>query len=85
QGPAASPGAPVPAPPTWAAARQWPSDTVHALCTVLRSRGRSLGVVTFLRSGSRPAFERPDALYAEDVTARMAASLDLAECLHAEP
>ncbi|MFJ1600071.1 PAS domain-containing protein [Streptomyces sp. NPDC088261] len=66
------------APPTWALSRQWPADTVHALCTVLRSRGRSLGVVTFLRSASRPAFERPDAVYAEDVTLRVAASLDLA-------
>ncbi|MCA1219530.1 PAS domain-containing protein [Streptomyces sp. 8L] len=71
--------------PTWAAARQWPSDTVHALCTVLRSRGRSLGVVTFLRGGGRPAFERPDALYAEDVTVRMAAALDLARLLRQEP
>ncbi|WP_446038892.1 PAS domain-containing protein [Streptomyces sp. SID1121] len=65
------------APPTWALSRQWPADTVHALCTVLRSRGRSLGVVTFLRGASRPAFERPDAVYAEDVTLRVAASLDL--------
>ena len=34
-------------------ARQWPADAVHALCTVLRSRGRTLGVVTFLRGASR--------------------------------
>ncbi|WP_030898165.1 PAS domain-containing protein [Streptomyces sp. NRRL F-5126] len=67
--------------PTWAAARQWPTDTVHALCTVLRSRGRSLGVVTFLRGGSRSAFERSDAVYAEDVTIRVAAALDLARTL----
>jgi hypothetical protein len=83
QSPAAA--SPLPAPPTWAAARQWPSDTVHALCTVLRSRGRSLGVVTFLRTGGRPAFERPDAVYAEDVTVRMAAALDLARTLRREP
>jgi PAS domain S-box-containing protein len=76
--------APLQAPPSWSAARQWPSDTVHALCTVLRSRGRSIGVVTFLRSGSRPAFERPDALYAEDVAARIAAALDLARTLDAQ-
>lgn len=63
--------------PTWSVSRQWPPDAVHALCTVLRSRGRTLGVVTFLRGASRPSFERPDAVYAEDVTARMAASLDL--------
>ncbi|MFE4371477.1 PAS domain-containing protein [Streptomyces sp. NPDC056835] len=63
--------------PTWATSRQWPADSVHALCTVLRSRGRSLGVVTFLRGASRAAFERPDAVYAEDVTIRVAAALDL--------
>ncbi|MEV0034650.1 PAS domain-containing protein [Streptomyces sp. NPDC050804] len=67
--------------PTWATSRQWPPDSVHALCTVLRSRGRSLGVVTFLRGASRSAFERPDAVYAEDVTVRMAASLDLSRAL----
>lgn len=62
----------------WAAERQWPRDAVHALCTVLRSRGRTLGVVTFLRGGSRPAFERPDAMYAESVAVLTAAALDLA-------
>jgi PAS domain S-box-containing protein len=61
----------------WAAERQWPRDAVHALCTVLRSRGRTLGVVTFLRGASRPAFERPDAMYAESVAVLTAASLDL--------
>ncbi|MFI5756186.1 PAS domain-containing protein [Streptomyces sp. NPDC051569] len=81
-------GAPRPAPAasavpsaTWAASRQWPPDSVHALCTVLRSRGRSLGVVTFLRAASRAPFERPDAVYAEDVTIRMAGSLDLSRVL----
>ncbi|MEU9730746.1 PAS domain-containing protein [Streptomyces sp. NPDC048002] len=63
----------------WAQARQWPSDSVHALCAVLRSRGRTLGVVTFLRGGGRSAFERSDAVYAEDVAARIAAALDLAD------
>ncbi|MFC9507689.1 PAS domain-containing protein [Streptomyces sp. NPDC057002] len=62
----------------WAEARQWPSDAVHALCAVLRSRGRTLGVVTFLRGAGRSAFERSDAMYAEDVAVRIAASLDLA-------
>ncbi|MEV6422173.1 PAS domain-containing protein [Streptomyces sp. NPDC051662] len=77
--PAQAPGA-VPS-PAWATSRQWPPDSVHALCTVLRSRGRSLGVVTFLRAASRSAFERPDAVYAEDVTIRVAAALDLFDVL----
>lgn len=63
----------------WALARQWPPDAVHALCAVLRSRGRTLGVVTFLRAAGRGPFERTDAVYAEDVAVRMAAALDLAE------
>ncbi|GAA4808492.1 PAS domain-containing protein [Streptomyces ziwulingensis] len=63
----------------WAKARQWPPETVHALCAVLRSRGRTLGVVTFLRTSGRSAFERLDATYAEDVAARIAAALDLAD------
>ncbi|WP_328362580.1 PAS domain-containing protein [Streptomyces sp. NBC_00457] len=62
----------------WALARQWPADAVHALCAVLRSRGRTLGVVTFLRGAGRSAFERPDAAYAEDVAVRIAGALDLA-------
>ncbi|MFD8201157.1 PAS domain-containing protein [Streptomyces sp. NPDC003470] len=62
----------------WAETRQWPADTVHALCTVLRSRGRTLGVLTFLRGAGRNAFERPDAMYAEDVAVRIATTLDLA-------
>ncbi|PNG19527.1 PAS domain-containing protein [Streptomyces cahuitamycinicus] len=62
----------------WALARQWPADAVHALCAVLRSRGRTLGVVTFLRGAGRSAFERSDAMYAEDVAVRIAAALDLA-------
>lgn len=62
----------------WAMERQWPRDSVHALCAVLRSRGRTLGVVTFLRAGSRSAFERPDTLYAESVAVRVASAVDLA-------
>ncbi|BAC71569.1 diguanylate cyclase [Streptomyces avermitilis] len=62
----------------WAISRQWPGDAVHALCAVLRSRGRTLGVVTFLRGAGRSQFERADAVYAEDVAVRIAAALDLA-------
>ncbi|WP_043674098.1 PAS domain-containing protein [Streptomyces xylophagus] len=62
----------------WARVRQWPVDAVHALCAVLRSRGRTLGVVTFLRGGGRSQFERSDSIYAEDVAVRIAAALDLA-------
>jgi PAS domain S-box-containing protein len=62
----------------WAAERHWPRDAVHALCLPLRSRGRTVGAVTFLRAASRTAFERPDAVYAETVAVRVAASLDLA-------
>ncbi|GGV43444.1 PAS domain-containing protein [Streptomyces spectabilis] len=65
----------------WAAARQWPDSSVHALCAVLRSRGRTVGVVTFLRGGARTQFERADAVYAESVAARIAAALDLAATL----
>lgn len=65
----------------WAAERQWPPDAAHALCAVLRSRGRTLGVLTFLRGPSRPAFERPDAAYAESVAVRVAAAVDLARVL----
>jgi GAF domain-containing protein len=65
----------------WAVSRQWPADSVHALCTVVRSRGRTLGVVTFLRGASRTQFERADATYAEDVAVRVAASLDQAGVL----
>ncbi|MET9372802.1 PAS domain-containing protein [Streptomyces sp. NPDC002992] len=62
----------------WATERHWPRDAVHALCLPLRSRGRTVGAVTFLRAASRTAFERPDAVYAETVAVRVAASLDLA-------
>ncbi|WP_406708148.1 PAS domain-containing protein [Streptomyces halobius] len=62
----------------WAAARKWPDGTVHGLCVVLRSRGRTLGVATFLRAPSRRPFDRVDAAYAEEVAGRIAAALDLA-------
>ncbi|RVU21394.1 PAS domain S-box protein [Streptomyces antnestii] len=65
----------------WAEARQWPEGTVHALCAVLRSRARTLGVVTFLRGPSRTQFERADATYAESVAARIAGTIDLARVL----
>lgn len=65
----------------WAAARAWPEDVVHGLCSVLRSRGRTLGVVTFLRAAGRRPFDRADAVYAEDVAVRVAAAVDLADSL----
>ncbi|WP_392672006.1 PAS domain-containing protein [Streptomyces sp. LN785] len=66
---------------SWAADRRWPGDSVHALCAVLRSRGRTLGVVTFLRVAERSPFERPDAAYAESVAVRVAAAVDLSQVL----
>ncbi|NBM18987.1 PAS domain-containing protein [Streptomyces sp. GC420] len=69
--------------PQWARDRLWPEDTVHALCTVLRSRARTLGVMTFLRGPSREAFERAEAVYAESVAARVATALDAAQLLRA--
>ncbi|NSC22328.1 PAS domain-containing protein [Streptomyces albus subsp. chlorinus] len=62
----------------WARTRKWPQGTVHGLCSVLRCRGRSLGVVTFLRDGGRRPFDRQDADYAEQVAAYVAALVDLA-------
>jgi GAF domain-containing protein len=60
-----------------AAELRWPDGIVSGLCSVLRSRGRTLGVLTFLRGSGRPSFDRADAAYAEDVAARVAAALDL--------
>ncbi|MCA6092427.1 PAS domain-containing protein [Streptomyces sp. SCA3-4] len=62
----------------WAAARKWPDGTRHALATALRSRGRTVGVVTFLRGAARRPFDRADAVYAEDIATRVAAAIDLA-------
>lgn len=62
----------------WAADRRWPPGTVHGLATVLRSRGRTVGALTFLRGSGRRLFDRSDAAYAEDVAARVAMALDLA-------
>ncbi len=67
----------------WAAERRWPRDAAHALSTVLRSRGRTLGVLTFLRAANRAAFERPDTAYAETVAARVAGAVDLARAVRA--
>ncbi|MEC4016821.1 PAS domain-containing protein [Streptomyces sp. H27-D2] len=75
---AAAAAAPPADPGGWAAARKWPYGTVYGLCVVLRSRGRTLGVATFLRGPTRRAFDRSDAVYAEDVAVRVAAALDLA-------
>lgn len=65
----------------WAAERRWPPDAVHGLCTVLRSRGRTLGVLTFLRGAARRGFDRKDAAFAEDVAVRVAAAVDLVQRL----
>lgn len=65
-------------PQRWAQMRKWPDGTVYGLCTVLRSRGRTLGVATFLRGASRSVFDRSDAAYAEDIAVRLAAAVDLA-------
>ncbi|NJQ07942.1 GAF domain-containing protein, partial [Streptomyces lonarensis] len=62
----------------WAVAHRWPGDTMHALCVPLRSRGRVLGVVTFLRGSGRSGFDRADAAFAEDVALRVASAVDLA-------
>jgi hypothetical protein len=62
----------------WATARKWPEGTMHGLCAVLRSRGRTLGVATFLRGAGRRSFDRTDATYAEDIAVRIAAAIDLA-------
>jgi hypothetical protein len=63
----------------WAERRRWPGDAAHALCTVLRSRGRTVGVLTFLRGPARPAFERADAVYAESAAVLTASALDVAQ------
>ncbi|WP_253194895.1 PAS domain-containing protein [Streptomyces sp. MP131-18] len=61
----------------WAAEHRWPPEAEHALCVVLRSRARSLGVLTFLRGHGRRPFDRADAAYGEDVALRLAAAVDL--------
>jgi GAF domain-containing protein len=54
---------------------------MHGLCTVLRCRGRSLGVVTFLRDVGRRPFDREDADYAEQIATHIAVAVDLAGAL----
>ncbi|MEV1044435.1 PAS domain S-box protein [Streptomyces sp. NPDC049916] len=71
-------------PDGWATERRWPEDAAHALCAVLRSRGRTLGVLTFLRTANRAAFERQDTVYAETVAARVAGAVDLATVTRGE-
>ncbi|MEV6249341.1 PAS domain-containing protein [Streptomyces sp. NPDC051742] len=63
----------------WAEAHQWPGEAAHAVCVALRSRGRTLGVLTFLRDARRAPFERDDVVFAESVAARVAAALDLGD------
>ncbi|WP_425581314.1 PAS domain-containing protein [Streptomyces sodiiphilus] len=69
----------------WAVQHKWPTEAEHALCVVLRSRGRSLGVVTFLRGAGRPGFDRADAAYGEDVALRLAAAVDLSGATGSAP
>ncbi|MEU1277304.1 PAS domain-containing protein [Streptomyces sp. NPDC005805] len=59
----------------WARRRQWPAGSIHALCTVLRARGRTVGLLTLLRTTSRPAFTPQDAVYAESLAAVAAGAL----------
>jgi PAS domain S-box-containing protein len=61
---------------SWDAARRWPEGTEHGLCVVLRSRARTLGVLTFLRGPGRQEFDRNDAAFAEDVAIRVAAAVE---------
>ncbi|MCZ7414834.1 PAS domain-containing protein [Streptomyces sp. WMMC897] len=70
--------------PEWAAARSWPEGTAYGLCAALRSRGRTLGVVTFLRGPVRRNFDRADTVYAQDVAVRIAAAVDLAQAVRGE-
>ncbi|MEU7296193.1 PAS domain-containing protein [Streptomyces exfoliatus] len=63
----------------WAEAHQWPGEAAHAVCVALRSRGRTLGVLTFLRDARRTPFERDDVVFAESVATRVAAALDLGD------
>ncbi|MGA5197372.1 PAS domain-containing protein [Streptomyces exfoliatus] len=63
----------------WAEAHQWPGEAAHAVCVALRSRGRTLGVLTFLRDARRAPFERDDVVFAESVATRVAAALDLGD------
>ncbi|WP_377270714.1 PAS domain-containing protein [Peterkaempfera sp. SMS 1(5)a] len=62
---------------SWAVDRRWPAATLHGICTALRSRGRTVGVLTFLRGPGRRRFDRADLSYAEDIAARVAAAVDL--------
>ena len=75
----------VPHQDDWAELRRWPAGTVHGLCTALRSRGRTVGVLTFLRGASRHRFDRADTAYAEDIAARVAAAVDLAAATRVQP
>ncbi|MCX2968281.1 MULTISPECIES: PAS domain-containing protein [Streptomyces] len=70
--------------PEWAQARSWPEGTAYGMCTALRSRGRTLGVVTFLRGPARRGFDRADLTYGQDIAVRIAASVDLAQAVRGE-
>lgn len=66
---------------TWAQDHRWPAEAEHALCVPLRSRGRVLGALTFLRGGGRRPFDRLDAGYGEEVALRVGTAIDLARLL----
>ncbi len=61
----------------WAADHRWPQGVEHALCVPMRSLGRQVGVLTFLRGGAGRPFDRADTVYGEDVALRAAAAVDL--------
>ncbi|UED88533.1 PAS domain-containing protein [Streptomyces profundus] len=65
----------------WAHDHRWPADVQHALCVPVRSRGRVLGALTFLRGEGRRPFDRLDAAYGEEVALRVGAALDLSHLL----
>ncbi|WP_233580639.1 PAS domain-containing protein [Streptomyces triticirhizae] len=65
----------------WAQDHRWPADAEHALCVPLRSRGRVLGALTFLRGAGRRPFDRLDAAYGEEVALRVGAAIDLSRLL----
>ncbi|MER8042084.1 PAS domain-containing protein [Streptomyces sp. NPDC094032] len=73
--PTPTPATATPDTPTWSTDHLWPPTMTHALCVPLRTRATTLGIATFLRSPSRPPFERDDAVYAETVAGRVAAAL----------
>jgi signal transduction histidine kinase len=58
--------------------------TGSAILLPLRTRGRVLGVLSFLREPSSPPFDAQDLAFAEDVTHRTALAVDNARLFQAE-